>query len=80
MISDETIIEYMKRTGAVIQYAEPGNMLIMEIADGLPLLVPSDETDAGFLAKLDETERTGKNAFITAYKRVNPHPDEKAVY
>ena len=80
MISENLMLEYKKRVGPGLRYAEPSDALVIDIDNGLPLLVPSDETDASFRAKIDAYASTGKNVFLKAYQRFDPYSDKSAIY
>ena len=80
MISDKAFAMLRERTGCKAFHAEPGDTLLIEAPGGTLLLVPSDETDAGFAARISEYERTGVNTFLRDYQKADPYPDENAVY
>lgn len=80
MISEKAIIEYTKRIGLGLQYAEPGNMLVMQTDRTAPLLVPDDETDEGFMSKVEECEKAGENVFSRYYSEIDPYPDKASIY
>lgn len=80
MISEKAIIEYTKRMGFGLQYAEPGNLLVIQTDRAAPLLVPDDETDEGFISKIVESEKAGENVFSYYYREIDPYPDKESIY
>lgn len=80
MISEKAMIEYTKRMGFGLQYAEPGDLLVIQTDKAAPLLVPDDETDEGFISKIEESKKAGENVFSHYYREINPYPDKASVY
>lgn len=79
MLSTQVILEFRKRTGNWMGYAEPGNnMYVAE--DDIWYRVPDDETDEAFRQKIDAYVKGDKTAFTSAYQQEDPYPLEGVAY